>query len=194
MILRKITIFLILAFIVCNGFAQDETPLIGETKTIQTTLCRLNVTANERSRINKIYVPPAGWQILTFKPVIISKTNGASYAFSQTPANFTYTSISSIYSKFIELLELAAEKNVFQKYEAQINQMRNDFEKYSTKTISTYSKIITTGSVIGNKTYRDTKGAQLYLDLQITLVYMPATQEQLLQSLEYMKHIISTEG
>lgn len=164
------------------------------TKTIQTTVCRIDVKRNKRSRIDNIYTPPAGWQIVSFKPVVISNSKRASFEFALTLSHYAFKPTSAIYSKFIELLELAAEKNVFEKYQRQINQMKDDFEKYYHQLLPTYSTISTTCYFGGNKEHKTSLPEKLYLDVELTLVYLPDTEEQVFQSLDYLKQVINTEG
>jgi hypothetical protein len=194
---RHITKFvaLVISWLVfCPLFAQDEIPLLGATKTIQTTICRIKASAiKEKKTINNVYAAPKGWQIVTYKPVIIANTAKASYKFSQTAPDFSFSSTSPIYSKFIELFELAAEKNVFQKYERQIAQTRSDFEKYYNKEVPLFSTITTAISVSRNN-YTSRRTGQLYIDLKITVVFMPTTEEGVLQSLGYLKHLINSEN
>ncbi|MGI8637831.1 MAG: hypothetical protein ACR2KZ_20715 [Segetibacter sp.] len=71
--------------------------------------------------------------------------------------------------------------------------MRNEYENLFNKAIPTYSKIETIGSLSGNKKYDQRSKSHLYLDLQITLVYMPNTEEQFLQSLENLRQVINSE-
>jgi hypothetical protein len=174
-------------------FAQTESPLIGAIKVIQTPVCRIDVTWNGKRSVFKNYVPPAGWQILSAEPVIISSKEKASDKIVKTPSTFVYKSTSSIYSAFIELFELAAQKNVYHKYEAQISQMRSDFEKLQNKEITTYSHICTIASARGNNSSANRRAGRLYLDLAVTLMYMPDTEAQFLRSLEDFKQVIYME-
>src|SRR5215210_1875952 len=107
-----------------SAFAQNEDVLIGTKKTIRTKVYRTDVSWSRINEIEHIYTPPPGWQILSFKPVIVSQTPKVTYKFSTTPSNFENRSNSIIYAKFIELYELAAEKNVSKKYDSVIDQMR----------------------------------------------------------------------
>jgi hypothetical protein len=172
--------------------AQHNIPLIGSAITVQTTVCKIDLTSKGKHTINHVYSSPGGWQILAFKQVVIADTEKASYAFSPTPVRFAISSTSVIYSKFIELFELAAEKNVFEKYHVKITEMRTDFERYIENDIPLYSSIKTTGAIKKNNHARS-KTARLYVDLMITVVYMPRTEEGVLQSLEYLKQQILAE-
>lgn len=172
--------------------AQHDIPLIGSTTTVQTTVCKIDLTSKGKHSIDNVYSSPGGWQILAFKPVVIAGSEKASFAFFPKPVSFSISSTSAIYSKFIELFELAAEKNVFEKYQGKITQMRTDFEQYLKNDIPLYSSIKTTGA-IKRSNYTRLKTARLYVDLMITLVYMPRTEEEVLQSLEYLKQLIIAE-
>lgn len=173
-------------------FAQN-TPIIGETKTITTTVCRIDVDARGKENIGHVYAAPAGWQILTFTPVVISKRQYAAYNFSQTPSNFVSLNKTIIERKLNELTQLAAQKNVAQKYEGQIKQIKESFEKFYRMEAATHSKISTTGQVKGNGKHFGKPG-RLYLDLEITLIYLPDEEEQFLQSLAYLEQIITVEN
>ncbi|GGH17564.1 hypothetical protein [Mucilaginibacter phyllosphaerae] len=192
--MKKILTLLVMAVAFNYASAQTDTASIGKTMKVQTTVCHIDVSWNGRSGINNVYAAPSGWQILSFTPKVVSRRQRVSFTFSQTPSNFVYTSTSVIDSKFNELLELAAQKNAAQKYEGRINQMRSDYEKYYSKVVTTHSQITTTGSVRGNNEYFSRRPGRLYLDLEVTLVYMPDTQEQFLRSLEYLKQVINSEG
>lgn len=192
--MRKIFLFIISTFIFFHVFAQDELPLIGTIKTIQKQVCRIDGDLNRKVKVDYTYTTDPGWQILSCEPIILAKNQTASYSLTYTPTKFIYISTSAIYSKFIQLLELAAEKNVFQKYEGQIHKMRSDFEKYSTKKVSSYTKITITGLVAANNSLRLKKPGKLYLDLKILLIYIPETEEPVLQSLEYLRQIIDFAG
>ncbi|MCW3115155.1 MAG: hypothetical protein JWR18_3551 [Segetibacter sp.] len=190
----KIISFIILNLIYLDVFAQDEIPPIGTIKTIQTKACRIDVVENRKTRINYTYTTDPGWHILSYKPVVISKNSTASYSLKHTPSRFTYTSTSAIYSKFIQLMELAAEKNVFEKYEGRINQIRSDFEKYSNNKVAAYSRIAVAGLVAGSNKSSMKRPGKLYLDLKITMIYMPETEETFLESLDHLRQIIDSEG
>ncbi|GEO11831.1 hypothetical protein [Segetibacter aerophilus] len=190
---RNFVLLVVCCLLSCYGVAQNEAPFIGSITTVRTTVCRLDITSKSKLSINNIYAPTKGWQILAFKPVVIENTEKAAYAFSPIPVHFAFKSTSAIYSKFIQLFEFAAEKNVFEKYETKITQMRNDFEKYSKNNVPLYSSIRTTGVVKVKNTARS-KAGRLYVDLIITLIYLPATQEEVLQSLEEVRQMINDEN
>lgn len=190
----KTVFFLISSFFICyNSFSQIEDVLIGTKKTVHTQVFRINNDWNGSSRINYEYTPPASWQIFSFKPIVISKKGSVFYKFSTIPSTFENKNAISIYAKFIELLEFASEKNVANEYDSVIIKMRNDYESYSNKTIKLYSKITATGSMIGSRKRSLKTKSCLYLDMEAVLIYMPDTENQLLQSLAYFKEIINSE-
>ena len=192
--MKKLITLLLLVASFGYASAQTDTTAIGKVKTIRTTVCRIDVSWNGSRGINNVYAAPSGWQILSFRAIPVSRRQRAAYTFSQTPSNFVYTSTSTIDAKFDELLQLAAQKNVAQKYEGRIRQMRSDYEKYYNKVATTHSQITTTGSVRGNNEYLSRRPGRLYLDLEIDLVYMPDSQDQFLRSLAYLKQIINSEA
>jgi len=196
-ILGKKNLLFTMLFLLINSFsfgqASDAMPLIGETKKVVSTVCRIDVGWNGRKGINNVYAAPSGWQILEFKPIVISKRQRASYTFDQTPSNTAILNTSTIDSKFSELLEMAAQAGKKDKYEGKINQMRNDYEKYYKKIVTTHSQITTTGSVRGNNETFSRKPGRLYLDLEITLVYYPDNEEQFQRSIEVMKEMIKND-
>jgi hypothetical protein len=194
--MKKITLFIvtIISFVFSAKSQQlSDTTLIGKIITVNIPICRIDVGWNGKKGINNVYAAPAGWQILEFKPKVISKRQRASYSFDLTPSNFAFTSTTIIDTKFDELLQLAAQNGKKEKYEGKIKQLRNDYEKYYKKIITTHSSITTTGSVRGNNEYTSRKPGRLYLDLEIKLVYLPVNEQQFLQSIEFLKAMIKDE-
>lgn len=184
--------FLLISFF-SFGQASTTMSLIGETKTIVYTVCEINVGWNGRSNINNIYAAPSGWQILSFKPIVRSKRQRTSYTFDQTPSNVAVLNTSTVDSKFNELMEFAGQAGKKDKYESKINQMRSDYEKYYKKIVATHSQITTTGSVRGNNETFSRRPGRLYLDLEITLVYYPDSDEQFQRSIDVMKEMIKND-
>ena len=180
---------LITLFTVSTSQAQT----IGDTKTITTTVCRIDVGWNGSSSINNTYAAPAGWQIISFKPVEVSRRQRVSYDFTQMPSGSASLSLSEANQKFDELLNTAGEAGNKGKYEAKINQMRSDYERYYQKTFATHSQIVTTGRVRGNNDYVSRKPGRLYLDLEVVLAYYPDTAERFQQSLAVMEQIIKAD-
>ncbi len=175
------------------GQTNNGLPIIGETKTITHQVCRINTGWNGKSNINNVYAAPSGWQILQFKEIPISKRQRTSYSFDLTPSNFAIITTSTVDSKFNELLEFAGQSGKIDKYKGKINQMRSDYEKFYKKIITTHSQITTTGSVRGDNNAIKRLPGRLYLDLSITLVYYPDSDEQFLRSIEVMKEIIKSD-
>lgn len=166
---------------------------IGETKTVTIPVCRTDVGWNGSSSINNTYAAPAGWQIISFVPIVISKRQRAQYSFTQVPSNSGSLSIAEASQKFNELLDVAAQNGNKGKYEGRINQMRNDYERYHQKVFATHSQIVTTGRVRGNNDFTSRRPGRLYLDLQVVLAYYPDTPQQFEQSLAVMKQIIEAD-
>lgn len=195
--LKLTSIFIVMKFLTSldGAFAQnsDEKLTIGQTKKVRYAVCRMDVGWNGRGNINNTYAAPSGWQILEFKPVVVSKRQRASYSFDLTPSNFAMTTTSIIDGKFDELFNVAAQAGKKDKYEGKINRMRSDYEKYYKKILTTHSQITTTGSVRGNNDFFSRRPGRLYLDLEITLVYYPDTEEQFARSIEVMKQIIQDD-
>lgn len=175
------------------GQTNKEYPTIGQTNKVTYTVCRIDVGWNGSQNINNVYAAPRGWQILEFRPLEISRRQRVSYTFDQTPSNFSISTTSIVDAKFNELLELATELGKKEKYEGRINQMRNDYEKFYKKIISTHSQITTTGSVRGDNNRINRRPGRLYLDLEITLVYYPDSEEQFLSLIEVTKSIIKND-
>lgn len=190
--MRKIFLLLSLVYSFNVGFGQVKAgePTIGQTKKIIHRVCRIDVGWNGKNSINNVYAAPSGWQIVEFKPIVISKRQRTSYSFDLTPSNFGIVTTSVVDTKFAELLEIAGKNGTLKKYEANIKQMRNDYERYYKKIISTHSQITTTGSVRGDNNSISRKPGRLYLDLEIKLVYYPDSEEQFLRSIQVMKDII----
>ena len=69
-----------------------------------------------KRKIYCVYEAPKDWHIIAFHPVIVSNSIKAAYAFSTASSSLHFHSLSAVYAKPIELLEYAAEKNVFEKY------------------------------------------------------------------------------
>lgn len=193
--MKNLFSFIVANLIFCHLCAQVNSPVPGTAKKILIKVFRIEFDPRKTTRVNHIYTTPIGWQILSYRPLVTSNNIRARCQFSLTAATPSNGSTSAIYSKFIELSELAAEKNVSVKYEGIINQMRDDFEKYYNKNVTTYSKItsacaFTSATVKKNKTRRTER---LYLDVEITLIFLPQTEEQILQCLENLKQLIQTE-
>ncbi|HSU50494.1 MAG TPA: hypothetical protein VLJ41_07885 [Segetibacter sp.] len=170
-----------------------EEVLIGTRKTLKIQALRIDADWSQHRSIAYEYKAEPGWFILSFSPIVISKAGSVVYHFSTNRPVFQSKINSNIYSKFIELLELASEKNVSAKYDSVIIKMRNDYDSFFTKAVPMYSGITVTGFVSGNnKNSRRSKG-HLYLDLQVTLVYMPGTEEQFFHSLDNLKQIINSD-
>lgn len=193
--MKKFLIVVVLTLLGTGTFAQtiEGMPTIGQTKKVTYTVCRTDVGWNGRSNINNVYAAPSGWQIVEFKPIVVSRRQRASYGFDLTPSNFAITTTSLVDSKFDELMEFAAQKGKQDKYEGKIKQMRNDYEKFYKKIITTHSQITTQGSVRGNNEFTSRRPGRLYLDLEITLMYYPDSEEQFNQSIETMKQIIAQD-
>lgn len=187
------TISFLLVCIFSSAQSADGVPLIGQTKKVTYTVCRINVGWNGKSNINNVYAAPSGWQIVEFKDIPISKRQRTSYSFDLTPSNSAVLTTSIVDSKFNELLEFAGQAGKKDKYEGRINQMRSDYEKFYKKIISTHSQITTTGSVRGDGNWINRRPGRLYLDLEITLAYYPDTEEQFQRSIEVMKEMIRND-
>lgn len=192
--MKKVLFLISFSIILCNSFAQMESLLIGKKDIVQVKICRTNVKWNEISKIHHEYTPPVNWQIVSFKPIPVLEKGKVSYQLSTVCAAAKSKVTANIAAKFIELLELASEKNLAGKYDSVIIKMRNDYEKSLNTADQHYSKIITTGSVSGSKENSRKTGGALYLDLKVVIMYMPETEDQLLQSLEYFKEAINSEN
>jgi hypothetical protein len=168
----------------------SENELIGKKLTITIPVCRIDVGWNKKKGINNVYAAPAGWQILEFTPKEISKRQKAAYSFDLAPSNFSFSSTTIIDTKFDELLDLAIENGKEEKYAAKIKQMRSDYEKYYKRIIASHSSITTTGSVQGdNNTFKRYPG-RLYLDLEVTIIYLPVNEAQFFDAIETLKSLI----
>ena len=178
---------------ICHGQAAGAMPTIGETKTITTTVCRTDVGWDKSSSINNTYAAPAGWQIVSFTPIVRSKRQYASYSFSQTPSNSASVSLSEATEKFNALLDVAGEAGNKGKYEAKIHQMQEDYSRFYQKAFATHSQIVTTGKVKGDGNTFKRRPGRLYLDLDIVLAYYPDTQAQFQQSLAVMEQVIKAD-
>lgn len=176
-----------------NAQVLSDITTIGKTVNLTIPLCRIDVGWNGNKGLNNVYAAPAGWQILEFKPKIISRRQRASYSFDLTPSNFAFTSTTIIDSKFDELLQLAAENGKEGKYEGKLKQLRSDYEKYYKKITTTHSSITTTGNVRGDNNYIRRKPGRLYLDLEITLIYLPINDGEFQQSIEFLKTMIKDD-
>ena len=168
----------------------SENELIGKKLNLTIPVCRIDVGWSSKKGINNVYAAPAGWQILEFKPKEISKRQRAAYSFDLTPSNFSFSSTTIIDTKFDELLDLAVENGKEEKYAAKIKQMRSDYEKYYKKIIASHSSITTMGSVRGDNNTLSRKPGRLYLDLEVTLVYLPVNETQFLDAIETLRSLI----
>ncbi|MEJ7667094.1 MAG: hypothetical protein WKG07_50135 [Hymenobacter sp.] len=177
----------------CPAQTAGVMPTIGETKTIIIPVCHIDVRWNGSSSINNTYAAPAGWQIISFTPKVISKKQYASYAFSQTPSNSASMSLAEANEKFNDLLNVSAEAGNKGKYEGKIQQMREDYSRFYQKAFATHSQIVTTGKVKGDDNPLARYPGRLYLDLEVVLAYYPDTQEQFQNSLAVMKEVIQAD-
>ena len=183
--------FVILNLFFCSVFGQSEVEFIGTIKTIEVAVCRIDVPSGGKViKFNHVHEAAEGWQIVSFRPTSIPQNLKASYTFSPKRSQFIRAATSPVHSKFIELFELAAEKNVFQKYEGQITQMRDNYERYYGKQSAAYSKIMTTGSVSPD---RQSRSRRFDINLKVTLIYLPRTEEGVLQSLVSFRELINSE-
>lgn len=185
---KRLLLFLLLTLIVHGLAAQEEIPLLGTTKTIKVKLFPTVPSGAKKGLAKYMYNPSAGWQIVTVAALEVPGL----YEITRTTRHYKYNYISAIYAKFIQLLELAAEKNAFDKYGSRISQARDDFEKYYNKSINSFSALTISSSASAGKQHVR-KVIPIAITLQITLVYIPETTEQILQSLEYFKQTINSE-
>lgn len=172
--------------------AQYETAWIGNTKSVEITVYEDEGRTTLRPEM-RYYFAPEGWQIADATPLAATDKTGR-FSLHKNPARYRtlykFTSTSVVYSKFIELFELAAERNVSAKYDTLINKMRDDFERY-TKNVLTYSAIATK---CFNSASGKSKKSGSKIVLRLTLVFMPNSHEQVLQSLDHLKQLINDEG
>lgn len=186
-----LTAGLCLATTFTTKICQAQT--IGETKTVTIPVCRKDVGWNSSSSINNTYAAPAGWQIISFTPKVISKRQYASYNFSQAPSGSASVSLSEANEKFNELLDVAAQNGNKGRYEGKIQQMRDDYSKFYQKSFATHSQIVTTGKVKGDGNTFKRRPGRLYLDLNVVLAYYPDSKEQFKQSLAVMEQAIKAD-
>lgn len=172
----------------------SENELIGKKLKVTIPICRVDVGWNGKKGINSVYAAPAGWQILEFSPIEISKRQRAAYSFDLTPSNFSFSSTTIIDTKFDELLDLAIQNGKEEKYAAKIKQMRSDYEKYYKKIATSHSSITTMGNVRGDNNTLGRKPGRLYLDLEVSLIYLPVNEPQFLDAIETIRSLILNDS
>jgi hypothetical protein len=189
----KNTVLIIASFIialVANGQVLPSEPKIGDTYTITIPVCRIDVAWNGKENLNFTYAAPAGWQVLDYSVAKYNKRQRAKWAAQLVPSTYSGISEEVVSSKFNELLDLAAQKGVTNKYAGKIQQMRGDYEKAFSKTFVSHSSLIVKGSVRGNNEYLSRKPGRLYLDLKIRVVYLPTSEQEFNRAIQVMRILI----
>lgn len=176
------------------GAQTADTTSIGATKTVRIPIVRTDVRWNRSSSINTTYAAPAGWQIQTFAPVEISRRQYASYSFTTVPSNYSGLSETVVQEQFKSLKEAAAQKNAAEGYQAKLNEAESLYQRAFQKTYSSHAAITVTGSVRGDNNTFSRRPGRLYLDLDVTLVRLPASKEEFERSLAWFKTTIQADS
>jgi hypothetical protein len=196
--MKKITLFfliIILAAFTVNSTTEKEhkDSILGTIKKVTIPVCRIDVGYDDSKSFDNVYAAPEGWQILSFKEIVVSKRQKASYSFDLTPSKFDFYSLTEIDKKFSELLAVDA-KDGKKDYGGKIKQVRSAYEKYVKKIKTSHSSITTKGSVEGDGNVFKGYPGRLYLDLEVKLVYMPDKKNDFDKAIDDLKDQIEKDA